>query len=186
MLNKLHHKKKWPVGIGRWLADHLPTNHLPTTYWPPTDYLPTTYQPPTDHLPTTNTVPPTDHLPTTYWPPTDRLLTTYQPPTDHLLTTYQPPTLYHLLTTYQPPTYLFFYGAACSIFPTICMLDSCVTFCRLHIVCRMDRACYSWPWFPVLLVSRATCLSPKSLRGAEMDTKILRPQRVWWKNTHTD
>ena len=69
IVNKLHRKKV----VGRWLANHLPTTHRPTT-----DHLPTTYRPLTDHLPTT------------YWPTTDHLLTTCRPLTDYLLTTCRP------------------------------------------------------------------------------------------------
>ena len=49
ILNKLHSKKV----VGKWLADHLLTDHLPTTYQPHTNHLPATYQPHTNHLPTT-------------------------------------------------------------------------------------------------------------------------------------
>ena len=81
---------------GLTASDHLPTKHLPNTYWISTNHLLTTYQPPTIHLPTTYQ-PPTDHLPSTYHPPTKCLPTTYHPPT------YQPPTN-HLPSTYHPPT----------------------------------------------------------------------------------
>ena len=46
ILNKLHSKKV----VGKWLADHLLTDHLPTTYQPHTNHLPATYQPLTDHF----------------------------------------------------------------------------------------------------------------------------------------
>ena len=84
IVNKLHRKKV----VGRWLANHLPTTHRPST-----DQLPTTYQPPTDHLPTT------------YWPTTDHLLTTCRLPTDHLSTTYR------ITTNHLPTTFL-----QCSLF----------------------------------------------------------------------
>ena len=62
IVNKLHRKKV----VGRWSADHLLTDHLPTIYRPLTDHLLTTYRPLTDHLPTTYR-PLTHHLPTTFF-----------------------------------------------------------------------------------------------------------------------
>ena len=60
---ELHCKNK----SGRLSTYRTPTDHQPTTYWPPASHLPTdhplaTYRPPT-YWP-----PPTDHLPTTYRP----------------------------------------------------------------------------------------------------------------------